>query len=385
METVNKIEAFGCQFIIVVVILAAMTCFPAKAETGKSDSPILFKFIPEKDQFYSPFANNDKSIIQGARLIEKNRKLIEAGKAWVVVRGFCCSQPTFSENMQTAKIRSNRVKSWFITHHGMKEDYYITGNSTRPYNGMKDVVAIMNIRYAPGYSPKELEMKRIASERDSINEIMRERELEMRKMEELRRSEAVRTGMSGNLKGVYLGNTGYRCYVNTPWYIKSNLAYDAILMPSLEIEYRFGKNWSAAVEGNMAWWHKNSTHKYYQLATIVPELKWWFLPQGNRKGHYVGVFGGGGWYDLENGGTGYKGTGGYAGISYGYMFPVGKHLSFEVAAGVGYLTTKYEEYYPDGGHYVYKQKSEAKFIGPVKLKFALVWNIGRWVTKGGAR
>lgn len=381
----EKIGVTFCRLMLLFLIAPGVTSAITPSGSGKTDSLILFKFIPTKNQFYSPYGGNDKSIIEAAKLINKNRKLIEEGNAWVVVRGYCSSLPTYSENLQVAKIRSNRVKSWFISHHGMKEDYYITGNSGKSYNGMKDVVAIINIRYAPGYSPQEQGMKRKTAERDSINKIMKEREIQIKKMEELKRSEAARTAMGSNLKGIYLGNTGYRCYVNTPWYIKSNLAYDAIMMPSLEIEYRLGKDWSASVEGNMAWWHKDSTHKYYQLATIVPELKWWFLPQGNRKGHYIGIFGGGGWYDLENGGTGYKGTGGFAGVSYGYMFPVGKHLSFEMAAGVGYLTTKYEEYYPDDGHYVYKQKSETKFFGPIKLKFALVWNIGRWVTKGGAR
>lgn len=44
----------------------------------------------------------------------------------------------------------------------------------------------------------------------------------------------------------------------SPWYVKSNLAYDVILMPSFEIEYRFCKRWSMAVEGNIAWWHNDN-------------------------------------------------------------------------------------------------------------------------------
>ena len=172
-------------------------------------------------------------------------------------------------------------------------------------------------------------------------------------------------------------------YKTSSWYIKSNLVYDALLMPSLEVEYRFNESWSAAVEGNIAWWHNDGKHQCYQLATIIPEARWWFKPQGDRRGHYVGIFGGGGWYDLENKKTGYKGTGGMVGISYGYMFPVGKYLAFEAGAGVGYMHAKYEEYYPIEGHYVYQQTSRTNFFGPLKLKFALVWNIGRWLEKGG--
>lgn len=60
--------------------------------------------------------------------------------------------------------------------------------------------------------------------------------------------------------------------VATPWSVKSNLMYDALLMPSLEVEYRFSEQWSVAVEGNMAWWYNDGKHRYYQLATIIPKL-----------------------------------------------------------------------------------------------------------------
>lgn len=176
-----------------------------------------------------------------------------------------------------------------------------------------------------------------------------------------------------------------RHYLPTPWYIKSNLLYDVLLMPSLEVEYRFNERWSAAIEGNMAWWHNNGKHKYYQLATIVPEVRYWFKPQGPRKGHYFGLFGGPGWYDLENGGRGYRGEGGMVGLSYGYMFPVGKYFAFEAGVGLGYAHLKYAEYLPLDGHYVYQQTDRTHYFGPLKLKFAFVWNIGRWTEKGGRK
>ena len=173
--------------------------------------------------------------------------------------------------------------------------------------------------------------------------------------------------------------------VATPWSVKSNLMYDALLMPSLEVEYRFSEQWSVAVEGNMAWWYNDGKHRYYQLATIIPEARWWFRPQGNRKGHYLGLFGGGGWYDLENGEKGYRGEGGMVGISYGYQFPIGRHFAFEAGIGVGFMTTKYDEYLPLDGHYVYQQTNRTNYFGPLKLKFAFVWNIGRGAEKGGNR
>ncbi len=157
--------------------------------------------------------------------------------------------------------------------------------------------------------------------------------------------------------------------------IKTNLLYDALLMPSLEVEYRIDDRWSVAVEGSVAWWSKNRTHKYYQIATIVPEGRYWFGVKKPWHGHYVGVFVGGSWYDLENGARGYKGEFFMTGISYGYMFPVGRSLSLEAGLGVGFLRTSYEEYLPIDGHYVYQQTSRTNWFGPVRLKFALVWRL----------
>ena len=119
-----------------------------------------------------------------------------------------------------------------------------------------------------------------------------------------------------------------------------------------------------------------------------PEGRWWFgQKQGNPwHGHYLGVFGGFTWYDLENGKEGYQGEAEMVGVSYGYMFPIGRRFSLEAGIGVGYMHSKYEEYLPIDGHYVYQQTNRMNYFGPLKLKFALVWRL--WDTgkkKGGAR
>lgn len=64
--------------------------------------------------------------------------------------------------------------------------------------------------------------------------------------------------------------------------IKTNLLYDAVLMPSLEAEYRFNDRWTINLEGEIAWWKKKNKNRYYQLATISPEVRRWF---GQRNGN----------------------------------------------------------------------------------------------------
>ena len=100
----------------------------------------------------------------------------------------------------------------------------------------------------------------------------------------------------------------------------------------------------------------------------------------------MGLFGGFSWYDLENGKDGYKGEAVVAGLSYGYMFPVSRKLSFEAGVGVGFMHAWYEEYLPIDGHYVYQQSSRMNYFGPLKLKFSLVWRLWNGDRKkGGVR
>lgn len=176
--------------------------------------------------------------------------------------------------------------------------------------------------------------------------------------------------------------------------LKTNLLSDIALMPSLEMEYLLNRSWSLAAHGATAWWRIRPEHRYYQAAVIYPEARWWFSTREAWHGHYLGLFAGGTWYDLENGGRGYKGEGGFAGISYGYMMPVGRRLSLELGIGAGYLFTEYEEYLPvpyeDDTHYVYQQTSRLHYWGPLKVKLALVWRLGDFGSgkhsrKGGAR
>ena len=155
--------------------------------------------------------------------------------------------------------------------------------------------------------------------------------------------------------------------------LKTNMLYYAALMPNIELEMRLNSSWSVMLEANLAWYKKDSKHKYYQLFMVSPEARYW-LPKGSVwHGMYVGAFLGGGIYDLENGHKGYKGEGGLGGFSFGYMWPVSRTLSLEAGLGAGYLYTRYKEYVPYDGHYLYQRTKTLNYFGPLKLKFAIAW------------
>ncbi len=167
--------------------------------------------------------------------------------------------------------------------------------------------------------------------------------------------------------------------------LKTNLLYYAILMPSVEAEWRINRDWSVNIEADVAWWSKKSRHKYYQLAVVSPEVRRWFKVRKPWHGMYAGAFLGYTWYDLENGRRGHRGEGGAVGLSWGYMWPISRCWSLEAGIGVGYLYTRYKEYRPFDGHYLYERTKSSHYVGPLKAKLAIVWRFDDLNRKGGRK
>lgn len=157
--------------------------------------------------------------------------------------------------------------------------------------------------------------------------------------------------------------------------LKTNLLYDAALLPNLEVEWLVNNKWSVALEGGIAWWGDQSKCKSYRLVMASAEGKRWFLRRAPWHGLYAGLFAGGGYYDFEKTTRGYRGEGGMAGLSVGYMWPIGRCLSLEAAIGAGYLYTRCKEYKPLDGCLVYQRTKNINYFGPLKVKFSLVWRL----------
>ncbi len=156
--------------------------------------------------------------------------------------------------------------------------------------------------------------------------------------------------------------------------LKTNLIYDALLMPNLELEWQFNKHWSVAIDGGVAWWSRSSRNRYYRLATISPEVRYYFKPIDYMHGFYAGALVAGGLYQLQTQPRrGYRGEGFMGGITAGYMWPISRTLSFDAEIGLGYMYTRYKEYEPQMGHKLYLFTKSLNYFGPVKIKFSLAW------------
>ena len=169
-----------------------------------------------------------------------------------------------------------------------------------------------------------------------------------------------------------------------PWYVgvKTNMLYDALLVPNGGLEIYLGKNWSIDAYWMYAWWKSDRVHNYWRTYGGDVELRKWLGSAARRKpltGHHIGAYA---WivtYDFELGGRGYLADrwSYAAGVSYGYSLPVAKRLNIDFSMGLGYMGGEYKEYLPQDGHYVWQSTKRRHWIGPTKAEISLVWLIGR--------
>ena len=113
-------------FLTLFLWLMTLT-FPVIAQQ-KTDTTYTFRFVSQKDMFYVPWNGNDTELARLLECIENSKATIFDGKLPLLVDGYCNSLGGEAENLATAKIRANRVKSELITRAKIKEENFITHN-----------------------------------------------------------------------------------------------------------------------------------------------------------------------------------------------------------------------------------------------------------------
>lgn len=168
-----------------------------------------------------------------------------------------------------------------------------------------------------------------------------------------------------------------------PFYmaLKTNLLYDAALVPNLGAEFYVGRGWSLGGSWMYGWWHSNTHHRYWRTYGGEFELRRYLGQRAKEKpltGHHLSLYGQMLTYDVELGGTGYLSKLSYgAGIEYGYSVPIGRRLNLDFGIGIGYFGGEYKVYEPMDTHYVWQQTRQRHWFGPTKAEISLVWLIGR--------
>ena len=174
--------------------------------------------------------------------------------------------------------------------------------------------------------------------------------------------------------------------------LKSNLLYDALLVPNLSLEASISGGWTLGAGGMFAWWSKDAKHRYWRIYGGDLEIRKYFGTLSKSKplqGHHLGIYGDFLTYDFEFGAKGYQSKATYAaGIKYGYSHPIANRLNLDFALGIGYLHSNYKTYVPRDGCYVYQETKKRKWLGPTQAEISLVWLLGKGNTnkkKGGKK
>ncbi len=185
--------------------------------------------------------------------------------------------------------------------------------------------------------------------------------------------------------------------------VKTNMLYDAIVAPNIELEFALGRNskYSLMAEFAMPWfvWHRNS--RAYEIMEGGLELRRWFgkcrdCYRAPLTGFFIGLYGAGGKYDIEwdtdNRHEDYNGVGDQgefisAGLSFGYCWPIARRLNLELSAAAGAIWGPRRHYHGefDDTHLIWKYNSTIFWAGPTKAKLSLVWLIGNKKKKGGCK
>lgn len=170
--------------------------------------------------------------------------------------------------------------------------------------------------------------------------------------------------------------------------LKTNLLYDALLVPNIGLEAYLGKGFSLSANGHYAWWNTKSWFWRTYGGEVAVRKYFGKAARDNRlTGHHLGVFGSVILYDfLAFGKKGYmSGHPGEnlidrptytAGLEYGYSLPIGRRLNLDFVLGVGYQTGQFNEYKYINNCYVWQSFKQQRYFGPTKAEITLTWLLG---------
>ena len=347
--------------------------FPVIAQQ-KADTTYTFRFVPQKDMFYVPWNGNDTELARLLECIENNKTTILDGKLPLLVDGYCNSLGSEAENLATAKIRANRVKSELIIRAKIKEENFITRNhategdfvTVRLTVPVKETAATD----AEAEARRKAEAERLAAEKRAEQERLAE---EQRKAEEARlAAEKVKAEKAAQQNKL----TDMPLETKTPtdyhFSLRANLLRWATLTPDLGVEWRICPSWGIAVNGSWTSWTWSDKDHRYALWEVAPEVRYYM---GEKKAWYLGAMFKAGQFNYKLSETGKQGDLMGGGITAGYQLRLNKALDLDFNLGLGYLNADFEKYEVIDGVRVRCGNETKNWCGPINAGVTLVWKL----------
>lgn len=334
--------------------------FPVIAQQ-KADTTCIFRFVPQKDMFYVPWKGNDTELARLLEYIENNKATILDGKLPLLVDGYCKSQGSKAENLATAKIRANRVKSELIIRAKIKEENFITHNHTTEgdFVTVRLTVPVKEtaVTDAEAEARRKAEEARLAAEPTVAGR--RERQ----------KAEAEKTAQQNTL-----ADTPSETKITTDHHLslRANLLRWATLTPDLGLEWRICPSWGIAVNGSWTSWSWSDKDRRYALWEVTPEVRYYM---GEKKVWYLGAMFKAGQFNYKLSETGKQGDLMGGGITAGYQLRLNKALDLDFNLGLGYLNADFEKYEVIDGVRVRCGNETKNWCGPINAGVTLVWKL----------
>ena len=357
--------------------------FPVIAQQ-KTDTTYTFRFVSQKDMFYVPWNGNDTELARLLECIENNKATILDGKLPLLVDGYCNSLGGEAENLATAKIRANRVKSELITRAKIKEENFITHNHAT--GGDFVIVRLTVPAKETAAMDAEAEARRRAEAEHLETGTRAEQERraeEQRKAEEARlaaeptvagrrerqKAEAEKAALQNTLAGTPSENK-----ITTDYHLslRANLLRWATLTPDLGLEWRICPSFGIAVNGSWTSWTWSDKDRRYALWEVAPEVRYYM---GERKAWYLGAMFKAGQFNYKLSETGKQGDLMGGGITAGYQLRLNKALDLDFNLGLGYLNADFEKYEVIDGVRVRCGNETKNWCGPINAGVTLVWKL----------
>ena len=347
--------------------------FPVFAQQ-KADTTYTFRFVPQKDMFYVPWNGNDTELARLLECIEKNKATILNGRLPLLVDGYCNSLGSEAENLATAKIRANRVKSELIIRAEIKEENFITRNhategdfvTVRMTVPVKETAATD----AEAEARRKAEAERLEAEKRAEQERLAE---EQRKAEEARlaaeKAEAEKAAQQNTLADMPSETKITNDYHLS---LRANLLRWVTLTPDLGLEWRINPSWGIAVNGSWTSWSWSDKDRRYALWDVAPEVRYYM---GEKKVWYLGAMFKAGQFNYKLSETGKQGDLMGGGITGGYQLRLNKALALDFNIGLGYLNADYEKYEVIDGVRVRRGNDTKNWWGPINAGVTLVWKL----------
>ena len=327
--------------------------FPVIAQQ-KTDTTYTFRFVSQKDMFYVPWNGNDTELARLLECIENSKATIFDGKLPLLVDGYCNSLGGEAENLATAKIRANRVKSELIIRAEIKEENFITHNHA---TGGDFVIVRLTVP-AKEIAVTDAEAERLVAEKRAEQERLAAEKAEAEKA-------ALQNALAGTLSDIKITNDYHL-------FLRANLLRWATLTPDLGLEWRISPSWGIAVNGSWTSWTWSDKDRRYALWEVAPEVRYYM---GEKKAWYLGLMFKTGQFNYKLSETGKQGdlTGG--GITAGYQLRLNKALTLDFNLGLGYLNADFEKYEVIDGVRVRCGNETKDWWGPINAGVTLVWKL----------